>query len=51
VLPTQEANADSDEEAEDDGSQTNDSDLLEDFPDDTDVRTLPQCFVVPLIEA
>lgn len=51
MLPTQEANADSDEEAENDSSQANDSDLLEDFPDDTDVRTLPQRFVVLLSEA
>ena len=42
MLPSQEANAldgDSDEEAEDDSLQANDIDLLEDFPDDTDVRT------------
>jgi len=38
ALPPKEAHVDSDEEAEDDDSQANDIDLLEDFPDDTDVR-------------
>lgn len=42
MLPSKDDNVvdgDSDEEAEDDALQANDVDLLEDFPDDTDVCT------------
>lgn len=39
ALPPPAVDGDSDGEAEADGSQANDGDLLEDFPDETDVRT------------